>query len=121
MTVRFLPRDEWTKLAGTPWADLQPAEMGQLLVVEDGDGQIIGTWAVVALPHLEGFWVHPDHQGKAAVVKLLLSTMFGHLGAAGVTSVLTHAPAAHVDAFLVRLGGTPIPGRAFTLPIPQKA
>lgn len=121
MKVRFLPPEEFGRLGGTPWAGIKPAPLTELLVVEDDDGQIIGTWSEVVLPHLEGFWVHPDHQGKAAVAKLLLSHMFRHLQDAGVSTVLTHAPGDHVEGFLVRLGGQPLPGRAVRLDIPAKA
>lgn len=123
MKVRFLPQSEWSaKLADTPWAGVvAPPETTDLLIVEDDAGDVIGTWSVVILPHLEGFWVRPDHRFKAAVVKTLLSSMFDHLRRAGVTEVLTHAPGEAVDGFLTRLGGRALPGRAFSLPVPPAA
>lgn len=119
MVTRFLTLpDELPKLVGTPWEGLQPPpETTSLLVVEDEAGDVVGTWSLAILPHLEGFWVRPDHRQKAAVVKALLVHMFRHLRTAGVDIVLTHAPGEHIDEFLIRLGGEPLPGRAFKLPI----
>ena len=120
MTTRFLPPDEWHKLEGTPFGPLREQmspETTQLLVVEDDLGVVVGTWAVVILPHLEGFWVHPDHQGKAGVAKNLLREMFRHLKAAGLPQILTHAPQSTVAGFLERLGAKPIQGSAYILPI----
>lgn len=119
MTARFLTLpDDAGKLVGTPWEGLQPPpETTSLLVVEDESGVVVGTWSLAILPHLEGFWVDPGHRSRASVVRALLTYMFRHLQKAGVDTVLTHAPGQHIDDFLTRLGGEPLPGRAFKLSV----
>ncbi len=123
MTVRFLPPDEWPRLAGSPLgpiaAQMSP-DTAEVLVVEDDEGQIIGTWCDTLVLHLEGFWVDPTHQGKAAVAKALLRSMFDHLRTHGVKVALTAAPGPKVAGFLERLGGTPVAATSYLLPVPEE-
>lgn len=123
MKVRFLPADEWARLAPSPLglvSEQMSPDTAEVLVVEDEAGRIIGTWSDQLMLHLEGFWVAPDHRDKAAVSKLLLRGMFDHLREAGVKAALTHATGPKVDSILRRLGGVPIDGTAFTLPVPEE-
>jgi hypothetical protein len=123
VNVRFLPHAEWAKLDGTPLepvrAQMSP-DTTEVLVVEDESGKVVGTWMLVLMPHLEAMWVDPAHQGKASVLRKLLSRMFAYLEEMKVPQVLTHASGPVVDAYLHKLGGTPIPGRAFILPVSKE-
>ena len=81
-----------------------------MFVVEDGDGTVVGCWAVLAVLHAEGIWIHPDHRQKGSVARRLLSKMANFLRGHGV---ITHSMDPHVTEYLTRLGAIPIPGQAY--------
>lgn len=118
MTTRLLPPDEWSRLAGTEaaFAPLLPPGSASILVVED-DGQIVATWALVTMMHAEGLWIAPSHRGRFGVVKRLLSGMRSLARSLGCASVQTASVSNDVTDFIQRLGGSPLPGRAFILPM----
>lgn len=120
--VRILPRADWTRLAGTelaylvPYADVDGRFSVQVFVVEE-DGRITACWARMAVEHLEGLWVAPEARGNPAVAKLLLGAMVDSLTADGFTQVVTQSNDELVDRLLQHVGATPIPGRAWTIPL----
>lgn len=121
MTHRILPREEWAKLAGTEagaFAPLLPPDAASVLVVED-NGQIVATWALVSMLHAEGLWIAPSHRGRFGVVKRLLSGMRAMARSIGATSVQTASVSPDVTSFIERLGGSPLPGQMFILPMEQ--
>jgi N-acetylglutamate synthase-like GNAT family acetyltransferase len=123
VTSRILPRDEWSKLAGTEagaFADRLPVDSASLLVVED-DGQIVATWALVSMVHAEGLWIAPSHRGRFGVVKRLLAGMRAMARSIGCPAVQTAALSSDVADFIARLGGAPLPGQAFVLPLESSA
>lgn len=72
MRTRVLSANEWGRLeqaAGMP--PLRPylkPEETQAIVLERGD-KILATLVLAKVPHLEGFWVHPDHRGGKAWIQ----------------------------------------------------
>lgn len=74
MTHRILDPAEWPRLDGTElegvWKILQP-DRAQVLVVEDGDGAIVGCWALVWALHAEGCWIAPRHRLHSSVARHL--------------------------------------------------
>lgn len=119
MTSRVLPQAEWDRLAGTEVAPIVAGldpENTQVLVIEQ-DGQIVGTWAIVRLVHVECVWVHPDHRGKASVAARLLAGMRVLARRWGATGVWTGAVSPDVEALIEKLGGLPVPGAQFVIPL----
>ena len=119
MTTRVLPRSEWARLAGTevgPIAEALPPDVGQVIVVEDG-GQIVATWALIPMLHAEGLWIADGYRGRVGVVRRLLRGMRELAAGFGVGTVQTAAVSTEVAAYIGRLGGSPLPGQAFLLPL----
>lgn len=122
MNVRVLPPAEYPRLDGTEAEELWPhlrEDTSRVLVVEDGE-RIVGTWTLVLLPHAECVWIDPEYRGSPGVVRGLLSGMSELAQEAGI-SLLTCGPQSErVERFIERLGGRPVPGRAWFLPVDRK-
>lgn len=104
MTGRVLPPNEWPKLAGT---ELEPAiphlrpETTTVWVVEDDD-RIVGCWAEIWLPHLEGVWIHPAYRGKTSVARRLWQGMKQIVHGHGGTSAITGAACPEIHRLLTK-------------------
>lgn len=118
MTTRLLPRDEWSKLAGTELETAWPhlPETAQVVVVEDA-GAIVGCWALFQQVHVEGVWIAPAHRGKASVARRLLAGMRRTAQAMGARTVATGALTDDVRQLLDRLHAVPLPGDHYAVPI----
>jgi len=113
MTTRLLPQREWDRLSGTPLCAILATHTEddcKVLVVETDEGQIVGQWALVGLPHLEGIAIDPHHQKGGAVGRRLLQGMRALLKAQGIPTVLTAAADGdtHVAGLLAHLGASPV-------------
>jgi hypothetical protein len=121
MTSRMLPPDEWPRLAGTEaetlWPHLDPAN-AQVLVVEH-EGQIVGTWTVMRMVHVECVWVHPAYRGTFGVVKRLLRGMRAAARTWGARTVLTGAMTDQVRGLITSLHGVRLPGEHYVIPVEQ--
>lgn len=119
MTSRILPPEEWHRLAGTEVESIVPGldrTHTAVLVVED-DGTIVGTWVLMRMAHVECFWIAPDRRGKAGVAARLLRSMRALVQAWGVSCPITGAVTPEMSAMIRRLGGIPLPGEHFALPM----
>jgi hypothetical protein len=120
VTARVLPPSEYDRLP--PEAGLErglalvdPA-LQRVIVVEDG-GAIIGTWAVLLVPHLEGVWIHPDYRKRPGVVRRLLQHTFAVARVWGAWA-WTGATQPDVRALLVdHLKARVVPGESFIVPM----
>ena len=119
MTTRILPPDEWPKLAGTEaetlWPHLDPAN-SRVLVVEDG-GRIVGTWTAIRVMHLECVWIAPEYRGAFGVVKRLLRGVHEIAASWGARTAATSAMTDQVRALIASLGGQPLPGEHYVMPM----
>jgi GNAT superfamily N-acetyltransferase len=117
MTSRVLPVEEWPRLAGTEleavWPTLDPGS-AQIVVVEEA-GQIVGCWALLAVWHVEGVWIHPDYRSRpAGVARRLLVAMRYLARRCGALAVLTGAIDPKVRHILTdHLHARPVPGEQF--------
>lgn len=121
MTSRVLPPDEWPRLAGTPLEPLLSAlipDQTVIRVVEDADGQIIGTVGLWSMVHLEGLWIAPEHQGKAAVIRALIDGTNATAAAHDLTLAMSGAYTPEMVSFLERLGGDRQSAAVFYVPLP---
>jgi N-acetylglutamate synthase-like GNAT family acetyltransferase len=119
VTSRILPPAEWPRLAGTEaealWPHLDPAN-AQVLVVEQ-DGEIVGTWTLLRIVHVECVWIREDCRGRFGVVKRLLSGMRAAARQWGARTVLTASLTDQVRSLVTSLGGQPLPGEHFVIPL----
>lgn len=119
MTSRILPATEWHRLTGTEVERIVPGldpTRTAVLVVEDGD-QIIGTWVLLLMAHVECFWIAPDHRGKAGVAARLLRGMRALLQGWRAPCPLTGSVTPEMTSMIERLGGVKVPGDHFALPL----
>jgi len=119
MTSRILPPEEWHRLADTELGpvipDLTP-ERVTILVVENAEGQIVGTWALIRYLHAEGFWIHPDYRGHGSVLRRLMTITKHTAEAMGELAVWTSTSHDEVRELLAHAGAFPVPGTHHVLP-----
>ena len=119
MITRILPPSEWHRLVGTEAESIVPGlqpDDTRVLVVEQ-NGQIVGTWTLLRFVHVECIWIDPQHRRKAGVAVRLLRGMVDLARAWGARSVLTASVTPEVTTMIQRLGGLPIPGEHFAIPV----
>ena len=121
MRTRILPAEEWAKLHVTELPELlhyiNPAN-ADVVVVEDEDGKLVGSLAVLRVTHFEGVWVAPEYRGRYVLANLLnkaeaIAEDRGEtwvLGAAKDDDKL-------MDDLIRRRGGVPLPLRVYTMPV----
>jgi hypothetical protein len=119
MQARVLPAAEWDRLAETGldltlWLPLD-RQAAQIVVVEDA-GAIVACWSVMAVRHVEGFWVHPAHRQRGGALRRLFVGMRTLLRSLGATAVVTHAATPDIAALLRAAGATDL-GPSFLLPV----
>jgi hypothetical protein len=117
--TRVLPPEEWPRLAGTEaeavWPHLNNSE-SQVIVVERNQ-EIVGTWIVLRLVHVECCWIAPSLRGKGSVAGRLLAGMTAAARRWGATAVWTAAVSEDVKALIQRLDGRALPGEHFVIPV----
>jgi len=121
MTTRILPPAEWHKLAGTELAYLATLRDGpcRVVVVEDPDGTIVACWGLMTVVHAEGFWVAPDHRGKAGIMRTLLRQASAEAKAMGANVVWTCSMSEQVTRLLSHAGASQVPGAHFVMSVEQ--
>lgn len=74
VSVRELPIEEWDRLKGYPIAAAELPDPARciVLVAEDENGDIVGHWALVMAPFMEGLWIAEDFRHTTAAAKLLV-------------------------------------------------
>ena len=70
---RVLPPSEWSKLVGTEAERLHPLLDPQKdrVVVVERDGEVLACTVLMSVLHAECVWIHPEHRGRAGVVRQL--------------------------------------------------
>ena len=115
MIAKLLPPEEWRRVLHLePFASngLPDPEHWRILIVEDDNGAIVGCSSLYDTVHWDGFWVDPEHQGKAAVFRAMVSEGIKTLKDAGVIGVHTTVPDSRPDlqALIERFGYVAAPG-----------
>lgn len=120
MRTRVLPREEWPRLKGTEaealWPLLDP-ETARVVAVEEDDGRIVATWTMMRVVHAECLWIAPSHRGSFGVFKRLVHAMRDVARSWNAKWVMTASVSDSVTAIITRLGGVPVPGLAFSMPV----
>ena len=118
--ARVLPPEEWSRLDGTRVAPLAAAVSPSALtvvVVEDHAGQVVGTWTLLNVMHVEGFWVRDDHRGQGAVLRRLIAATRAEAIHRGLQLVWTSTTDEVVGDMLKRVGASLIDAQHFLLPV----
>jgi hypothetical protein len=122
LTARVLPPEEWDRIRHIPPYDqgLPSPDHWRILTVFEGD-EIVGCCALFDTVHWDGFWIAPEHQGKAGVFRALVSQGVAELTAAGVQMVHTTVPDSRPDlqALIERFGFHVAPGKLYLLYVPD--
>ena len=119
-TTRRLPVEEWERLRAYPFAThgLPNPDLTLILVAEDATGTIVGIWAAMTAVHLDGLWVHPDHQGTT-IAGRLLKGMKALLRQYGLWITFTVIQDAQVMVLAHKAGFVRATGDLWILQIPQ--
>lgn len=120
MTTRVLPPSEWPRLAGTelePLIDQMDPDQTEVVSVLDDDGRLVACWGLFRVYHVEGLWVHPDYRKRGKVGYRLIEAMWALCRRLGVKRVATGARTQDVRDMIDRLGGVPLPGEHFVIPL----
>lgn len=120
--ARLLPPDEWdARQAELPYPPgvLDPSEYKRLVVVEDGEGRIVGSWCAMNLVALEGLHLDEAHQHGVAA-KHLLYGMLDTLMKMGTPAAMALIADPAVQALAEKVGFVALPGVAYQITLPQE-
>jgi hypothetical protein len=73
MTIQILPPDEWSQIEplflerGVPLPD---PELARIIAAKDETDTISGFLVIQLVPHLEPFWIAPEHRGSPLWARL---------------------------------------------------
>lgn len=122
MNVRELPQEEWGKLDGSDIGTAIPyhnPEDIRVIVVEDGD-RIVGQWAVLTVPQLEGVWIHPDYRKRGRVAALLLEKTFDVAREQAPYMAFTGSQSQEISSLLTRhLGALKLEQETYIVPLSE--
>lgn len=124
MTTRILPPEEWSRLTGTELervaTEIDNRDGVSVIVVED-EGEIIGCWALMTVAHVEGLWIAPAHRRKGGgVFRKLWREMCRLTLDKGIGAVFTHGATPDMRTWIQALGGQPMTGEGFVLPMSRR-
>lgn len=123
MTTRELPRAEWHRISeadgGLHVIPETVPENTKIVVVEDADGKIVGSWMLLRTVHVECLWIAPSHRKRGSVFRRLLSQMTASARAWGAKVVLTHSAADDVARLVKNYGGVPIDAQAWVFKLKE--
>jgi hypothetical protein len=121
MTRRLLPPSDWPRLAGTELGEvwqMLPTDRAVVLVVEDGDGAIVGTWAFLWVLHAEGVWIDQAHRKGSAVARHLLRGLHDVADSQQARAIWTGSIDPAIDALVQRhLGAQEVPCKSWIIPM----
>lgn len=117
MEARILPLEEYEKLDESP--ELGPVKdqlpLGSKVIVVEEREELLGTWGLFPMVHLEGFWISPEHRGKAGVGRALIRKMTSTAQEMGARVVITGAGDEDVEKLIRKVGGVELPVKMFAI------
>ena len=122
LTTRVLPPEEWHRVQHIPpFTEGLPDPTHWRIVTVESDGEIVGCCSLFDSVHWDGFWISPDHQGKAGVFREIIREGIGQLREAGVVGVHTTVPDIRPDLqdLIQRYGFVEAPGKLYLLHVPD--
>jgi hypothetical protein len=106
MTTRVLPKAEWPRLEGQAMGAVlahRDEDSAQVVVVED-EGLIIGQWALLGAPWIDGWWIHPERRGEVEIRKALKAGMQELMRSQSMTAAVIAVGDPRVGRLLEQLG-----------------
>jgi hypothetical protein len=117
MTTRVLPPSEWDRLAHTEFRHLPWMHDEELtVVVVERAGEIVASWGLMPMWHLEGLWIDPSYRGKPSVARRLMRAIAGVIKDTHARWVMTGADTDAVRRMLIRVGAKAVPMDTFVIP-----
>jgi len=115
-TPRVLPPEEWDRLRDFAFATngLPDPTTSVIIVVETATGEIVGIWAMLLQPVLDGLWVDPAHR-STLVAGQLLRTMKAFLQEFEIPAAFTVISDDSVRTLAAKAGFTKVPGDLWIL------
>lgn len=120
MNTRVLEPSEWHRVQ-----DLDVGELLQFVRTEDvkvvvveHEDEIIASWTIMRMVHLEGVWVHPQHK-NAGVVRSLIRKTKEEAAEWSSAWVVTSAASDAVRAILSRMHAKKVEADMYTLALDQ--
>lgn len=113
---RVLPPEEWTRLNGTALGlalPRLPPEWCRVVVVEDADGEIIGSGGLMILWHMDGVEIAEAHQKRGVVAERLVNGICRLMREEGVRGAFAVADSDESAELLEKLGAVEVPGRLY--------
>ncbi len=120
--IRLLPVEEWPRLLEAPDSPFAraTAEAGMpvlpdphyamVLVEENRQGEIVGTWMITSVMLLEGLWRREDVRGEVTGARHLLFGMLGLLKDREIKTAITVIQDDLVAELAQKVGFQPLPG-----------
>jgi hypothetical protein len=118
LTRRWLPVEEWPKLAQTELATFAPhmdPSRSRVVVIEQ-DGEIVACWGFFLILHAEGLW-KKDGTSNRTVWRLLSEALHEAAADEQAQAVMTGAADDTVRSIVERHHGQKLPDQ-FVLPVP---
>lgn len=106
LTTRVLPKAEWPRLEGQELGvvlEARDEDSCQVVVVEE-DGAIIGQWALLGAPWIDGWWIHPERRGETAIRTALKAGMQDLMRSQSMTAAVIAVSDPRVGRLLEQLG-----------------
>jgi hypothetical protein len=120
--IKVLKPSECPDLTGTEMETILPllSDSAKVILAYEGE-KLLGTWSLYTMVHAEGIWIDPEHRGKAAVARALLTTLVNLVVSefdAGV--FMTASDKVSVERMVRSLGGVEVGGKHFAVAIPRE-
>lgn len=117
LTYRELTPEEWDlRPHDVPGRDVYTPENSKVLAAFNDRGEVVATWTVFTMVHVEPLYIRPDYRGSTTILKRMAQNMKRLLQYYGIsqvyTVVLDTTPV--LAKFAKWFGGTPIKGTLYT-------
>ena len=92
LTYRELTPEEYEKAPReVEGSEVFTPENSRILAAINEDGEVVSTWTIFAVPHIEPFWVREDYRKSMAIMRRMTELMKKTLRESGIKSVYTVA------------------------------
>ncbi len=119
-TTRRLPLEEWHKLDGLPLTTMGRPDPDRCIVIvaENEDERIVGTWVLVFAPFLEGLWVDPNYRNTSFTAWRLVQAMKDFLYSWKIPHTYTVVQSDYVKDLAERVGFEALDAQLLRLTLP---
>lgn len=116
LTYRELEPEEFEKAPReVPGSEVYTPSNSRILAAFNEDGDIVATWTIFAVPHIEPFWVREDYRKSPTIMRRMTDLMKKTLRLSGIPSVYTvvldKTPVMH--RFAKWFGAKPVSGTLY--------